>query len=430
MERLHRRGVVGLALAAAVLVAAPAKGAESPVAQAQRALDAGDLEKANAIITPWVREHPDDEEARFMAGRLASWRKRYQEATAMLAPLVIKRPDNADYVAALARNIAWSGDVVAALPLIDRARVLNPADFDIWVLEIRSLEGLGGVNLAAAARLRAEATQRFPDRPLPPPPSPAPTSPPAASPGPGTPRGATTSFQPAYQVQGRWHVEAAGEGEWLSRGLAPWSGSSIEATRFWTPRQRMWTRLRETIRFDKLDLEAAVGGASPLRHDVVASGELTASPTNQVLPIASGHAQVAWTPQEGISTDARLRAAVYRLAVVPSAALGVERYLGLWRAGYSLLITGAPDATFPLVHMVSGSFYPRDDVSLTLGGALGEEVETIAPLKVARTGTRSVWFTGRVPLVAGWWAKPEVAWIDQTAFFSRLRARLGLELRF
>ena len=126
----------------------------------------------------------------------------------------------------------------------------------------------------------------------------------------------------------------------------------------------------------------------------------------------------------------RLRMAAYRLTFVPAVTLAGERYLGPFRAGYGLTVTRAPDASFPLVHTASVSWYPNDDHALTVGAAFGEEVEQVAALRVARTPTLGGYVTGRIGLPWGWALLPELGYTDQSAFFARTRGRLAVEKRF
>ncbi len=156
-----------VALALLLLGPPPAIAAQTAYDEAEMAASAGDLAHATDLVLGWLASHPDDEAARFLAGRLASWSGRHVEATTWLAPLVLAHPENADYLAALGRTTAWSGDGYGALVHLDRARVLNPADFDVWVQEIRTLEELGGANAEAGARLRDAAARRFRNRELP-----------------------------------------------------------------------------------------------------------------------------------------------------------------------------------------------------------------------------------------------------------------------
>lgn len=386
---------------------------------ANAAVQAQNLELAELLVKSWLVAHPEDQEGRFLAGRIASWRGNHGQAIHYLAPLVFDYVGNADYQAALGRAHFYNGDRDTALIHLDRARALATNDFDVWALEIKLLEELGGANTAVAQALRVQMAKRFGGRALP------------ASVPPLNPKDpAMKAFLPAAPfIANGWSAELGGEYESLTKNYPAWYGASLQVARTWSPRQRLWARLRETSRFDKLDTEAALGGTWPLRGPFTGTLELSGSPTSNVLPA------FAATASGGVSLDPwaaelRIRMAAYRVTFVPAVTLAAERYLGPFRAGYGLTVTRAPDASFPLVHTGSLSWYPTDDHALTVGVAAGEEVEAVGPLTVARTPTIGGYLTGRIGLPGGWALLPEVGYTDQTAFFARTRARLAVEKKF
>jgi YaiO family outer membrane protein len=402
---------------AAPVVVAQARGTDLDAANA--AVKANDLVRAEQLVQAWLQAHPEDQEGRFLAGRLASWRGDHGRAIHYLATLVFDYVGNADYQAALGRAHFYNGDREAALIHLDRARALATSDFEVWALEIKLLEELGGPNTAVAQGLRVQMAKRFPGRTLP-----------AAVPPLNAKDPAMKAFLPAAPfIPNGWSAELGGEYEQLTRGLPAWYGASVQVVRTWSPRQRLWARLRETSRFDMLDTEAALGGTWPLRGPFTGTLELSGSPTSNVLPAFAATA-IGGVSLDPWAAEARVRMAAYRLTFVPALTLAAERYLGPFRAGYGLTVTRAPDASFPLVHTGSLSWYPNDDHALTVGLAAGEEVEQVAPLKVARTPTLGAYVTGRLGLPGGWALLPELGYTDQAAFFARTRARLMVEKKF
>lgn len=416
--------------------AAPEGPALSPVAAAAAASRAGQHDRAEAMLAPWVAAHPEDEEARFLLARIKAWAGRPREALPYLAQLVAKAPGNAEYRAAYGRALYWAGNPSAALPHLDLAREQAMQDLDLWVTELQVLRALGpnaaahefSLRQMAIARFPGQAARFLPPTPPPPPPGPRPSPTPVLPPVPGSQWWPTRQSGASYP-----RVEALAEGEvaFLTGGRSPWYEGVQGGMYGWTRQLHAWARLREAYRFDRLDVEAQAGSAFPIAPGWDGVAEATICPTGNFLPYGSASLHVnRGLPAWDVTVQAKLRHAVYANAQVPSMMVGVDKYIGPFRLGASAVAAVAPDANVPITLAGSTAWNPTEDLGLTLFGSYGEEAEAIGPRQVLRYTVTSFGTLGLVRLPGGWTLHPELGWIRQGTFFDRTRVRLALRKTF
>jgi len=99
------------------------------VREARRAVDAGDLDRAEALLAD---ARPDDVAALFQRSRLRYRRDDLAGALADMEVVVARAPDVPRYLASLAATLALRGDLDGARAAATRAVVLDPGFVDAW----------------------------------------------------------------------------------------------------------------------------------------------------------------------------------------------------------------------------------------------------------------------------------------------------------
>ncbi|HBM04130.1 MAG TPA: hypothetical protein DD369_00845, partial [Erythrobacter sp.] len=97
------------------------------LAQAQKALQAGDFEKGMALAAALVDEDPGDSEALYMAAVAARYLKRFDEAERHLAALHAAMPEYGRAWQEAGHLARAQGDRAAAIAAFGRATRFNPA---------------------------------------------------------------------------------------------------------------------------------------------------------------------------------------------------------------------------------------------------------------------------------------------------------------
>lgn len=385
-----------------------------PLEAAEAAARAGEFDRAEQLLEPWLTAHPLDESGRFLAARLAAWKGRYAQAIAILENLVAAAPANSDYRLALGRAYLWSGSPTTALPHVERARLLSPQDPDIWRTEIQIMRALGPAYLPPTTSLLAEARRRFPgenwDEKV------------AVS----TPAVHHAPPPPAR----RWEGQIKAEYEVLTNGTAPWIGVGGRGAYSAPDGRRYWFGARQTTRFGLFDIETMAGMSGAPAAKWTGLLEAGFSPTHQVLPWGSVAGHLVRELPDGWNAEGRLRLVAYPLTTVPSATLLGEKYLGAFRLSGGVTAAIAADGSVPLTPQGTVTYEAPFGVLATIGLAKGAEVEAIAPGQVIRYEVTSAYLECRVPLPADWVLAPVIGYVRQGAFTDRYRVELPLRRTF
>ncbi len=143
--KLIAQALLCVALSVAPLLSGPlrAQEAEDPLAAAVAALNAGDLETAEAGFLEAVRLDPTREQAWLGLSAFQAARGRILDALQSARNADELVPDQAVTLLTIGRLQATLGAFDAAYATLDRARGLHPENSDIWLLSALLLRDLG-----------------------------------------------------------------------------------------------------------------------------------------------------------------------------------------------------------------------------------------------------------------------------------------------
>ena len=226
-------------------------------------------------------------------------------------------------------------------------------------------------------------------------------------------------------------IEAGKSHETLSGGRADWSSVSVDAAYTKGPRETIYGGLRETRRFSQQDEQATIGLYEPIGTSWIAVFEGTVSPTHRVLPEYSGYAQLQRLFADGWIAAVTVRHTEYTASGANMVAPSVERYWGNFRGAYTLYLARAEGAPWATSHAAQVSYYYGDRNSITLAGALGQEIENVgSPPQLVTTQVRSLTLSGRHWITRSWAVTYELLNHEQGNLYTRRGGRLGVRYRF
>ncbi len=108
------------------------------------------LDAALGEVEARLRESPQDLEARGWRGRLLAWKGRWAEAEQDYRAVLQAAPNDIEIISGLADVLLWQGNAKQALPLLNRARSLAPADGEVLLHRSRVSRALGDLTAARA----------------------------------------------------------------------------------------------------------------------------------------------------------------------------------------------------------------------------------------------------------------------------------------
>ncbi|HET7608353.1 MAG TPA: YaiO family outer membrane beta-barrel protein, partial [Gammaproteobacteria bacterium] len=277
-----RRGRVGAAVYAAVLVAAflpnsHAQEAESPALR---------YERAQAFA------------------RSGSPEAALVELDALLAQF----PNDADYLLGRAQMLARLGQDAAAVETAERALRLAPDYEDVWQLRLRLAERAG--DDAAVAALRAQVAARFPD--------------------------ASWWHAPPAPIEYRRWLSAGSGTDRLSNGAPDWSREHLRLDFNTADGGALFAELSRSERFDEADSALYVGGSwGALRHwQLGAAAALTEDPRFLPERELSVDAARGWARGWGSAFAVRERS--YATGDVTTYSFTGDKYVSDYRIAYRL----------------------------------------------------------------------------------------------
>jgi YaiO family outer membrane protein len=100
--------------------------------QALKALRSGDYRAAVRICLDVLRTNPDDEETGFLLSRAYAFDRKYDRAVEVLAPLILRRPANTDFLLLRARIGYWLGNLEAAEAGFNEVLGISPENSEGW----------------------------------------------------------------------------------------------------------------------------------------------------------------------------------------------------------------------------------------------------------------------------------------------------------
>ena len=380
----------------ALLLAVPALARADPPGDARAAVAARDYARAQAVLERHLSTAPDDDASRFLLARVLSWSGSPDRALALYASLLAREPDNADYLFAQGQALVWAGQPDEGVAALERARALAPDYPEL-------------ADALAQAR-RAQAAAR---------PAPTDTA--------GGPRGGEAA--PAAARAGNAGIGMTVRHEWLDRGLDDWRAYRVDVAS--VPRDALggYGAINHERRFGLADTGVEAGLVVPFGRGWSVQVEAGAAPGADFLPRGYADLRVQRVLANGWLVATSVRHSAYRDTDVDRLALGVERYVGSWRAGYTLNLTDA-EGTRLVGHDVAIDRYygQRSQVGLRL--ATGEDTGTSAAgaqgPDVITSDVDAAYLQGRHWLGPRWALQWSAGALRQGDLYRRQAVQLGL----
>jgi YaiO family outer membrane protein len=393
-----------LALVLALLAASAAQAQSPSLGEARARVDAGDFAGAAALLERHVAATPQDAEARYLLARVYAWSGEPARALPIYRDLLAAEPDNGDYLLGYGQALLWSGDADAAIGVLERAQRIAPAYAEV---------------ADALAKARATAAESTATAAMPA----APTSPAAEAAVP------TQSAAPmrAPATRERRSLALSARRDRLDRDLDDWTALRLDALAIPAEGTGVYGALVSERRFGLHDtgLEAGavvrMGGGWTFQPEVGLVGGAEFLPRHYVDLRLQRDFGGGWVG--GVS----LRHSDFRDVDVQRLALGLERYAGAWRLGYTLNVArlaGSHTAGHD-VRVVRG-YGERSEVGLQLG--TGREAALLGTAVVA-SDVRAATLFGRHAF-GDWALLWNVGRVRQGDFYTREGLGLGLERRF
>ncbi len=380
--------------------------------KAQAAADRQQWHQAQIQLESWLQQQPKHEEARFLLARVLSWQAKYQEAADLYSELLSDKPDNADYLLGLAQVHFWQNRPHDAIPLLNRA-LKNAPDYQaVWELLVRSLYAAD--DRVLAEEIQRQAVQRFPYydwQRLTPPVAVAPTLP------------ADTEYKNSVEIGGSY--------EKLDRNYASWNSAYVGGIHHFSKRSNIYGRLSQADRFDLQDASIMAGLTHPLSERWTLNVETDESPTYRFLPQWSLLGSAHYKMDYGLGVTFGFHRASYREQDNDTGSVGIERYWGNWRFGYTLYISQletAPEPTFSHLGQIAYFYHDHDYVGIAIGG--GQEAVRFGPGQLANADTETYSLRGQHNLTREWALVYDLNLNVQGLSYTRRGAGIGLRYAF
>lgn len=385
----------------ALLLALPVLACAAPPDAAREAVAARDYPRAQALLERHLATTPDDDEARFLLARVLAWGGTPARALPLYAALLEREPDNADYLFAQGQALVWSGHVDEGVAALERAQALAPDYPEL------------AAALAQARRAQADA-----DAPT------DPTVPTGAADGIGDAGAARTDAR-----AGTAGVGVSVRSERLDRGLDDWRAYRLDVAAVRRDAPGWYGAINHERRFGRSDTGIEAGLVAPLARGWSVQAEAGAAPAADFLPRGYADLRVQRALANGWLAAASVRRSAYRDTDVDRLALALERYLGPWRAGYTVNLTDANGQRL-VGHDVAIDRYYGQRSSIGLRLTAGEDVGIVdagaqAP-GVISSDVDAAYLQGRHGLGPRWALQWSAGALRQGDLYRRRAVQLGL----
>lgn len=227
-------------------------------------------------------------------------------------------------------------------------------------------------------------------------------------------------------------VEASYGQEHLTRGFSDWRQAALGVAWEREDRGRVEAGARALERFDRWDAELRAGGSAPLGPRWTLAAEASASPTHEVAPAWTAALEADLAAGGGFVASARGRWSRYQLPPGPVdtglGSLGLERYLGAWRAGGTAYAAAIHQTLSGSARLFVDRFYGERSRA-GISAAAGRELSVTEDLRVEGFRTWTVAAGGAHELGATWAVTWELGVQRLEGLTTRTGGRLGLRLR-
>lgn len=361
-----------------------------------RAVDGGHAAAAEAKLRAWLRQHPYDAEAHCTLARALHLEGRDREALAEYDHLLALAPDDPDGLLGKGQVLLVMGQAGAAVPLLERARAVEPGNREIW-------RTLGEAYAQAGMAAQASATKRATHRRFP------------------------LADAPA---SGHDAIALEGQAAYLTGGNAPWTSETLSWQHQFVQPAQIRASLKLTNRFSTEDatLGLIFGEMVAKRLVLGVSGDY--SPTHQVVPTwdVQAYSHVALGTDWVLGLDLWPEQDAGNLAIRESAWL--ERRFGGFSVAYAPAAVQLGGIQAGLAHRLVLKYLQGSTDVVTLAGAIGPAYAFAGPQQVIAVSERSVSLRGLHWFNTIWGLTYGAAWTEEGALYTTTGVRLGVMRRF
>lgn len=383
--------------AALALLLAPTLAAAQPPEAARAAVAERDYAQAQRLLEQHLAAVPDDDESRFLLARVLAWRGQPERALPLYDALLARQPDSADYLFGQGQALLWAGRSADAIVPLERARQRTPDD--------------PALN-AALAQARAAADA-----------SPSPDAAPPRARAPVTvPSGAGPDGEARLPINRG--VGLSARNEWLDRGLDDWRAVRVDVAS--VPRDALgwYGALNHERRFGLYDTGVEIGLVAPFGDGWTLQAEIGGAPGAEFLPRGYGDLRLQRVLDGGWVLGASVRHTAYRDTDVDRLALSAEKYLGNWRAAYTLGLADA-DGERLVGHGVALDRYYGERSVIGVHASTGEDTG-LQGVEVITSDVDALWLQGRHELGPTWALQWSAGALRQGDLYERRWLQLGL----
>ncbi len=385
--------------------------------------------KAESALKEILSENPKNDEARYLLARVLSWQGNYIQAYVEYQTLLTREPDNTDYLLGLAQVEFWRGNPSEAIPILERARNLNPKDSDLVRLNIQALAAIGDqTSYSKALKLQTEAIKQFPAQewrivePI------AVTQPELTMNDSGVPTKVQDALDRSFAKERNNQIGAGFSFDHLSKGKGVWRARYIEFEHRFAPRKIVYGSLQESDRFNLNDLQWILGGYYPLPADITLNVEANASASHNMIPRHSELASLQFPLGNAFFLTGGMKHSEYTASNSLQEFGMIEKYFSDYRIAYTLTATQSHGIN-EFGHRASLSRYYNEISYATLSLSSGTEVEQVT----GKNYFYDTWFVGangRHWINKDWALLWSIGRTVQDTAYTRTGASLGFRYAF
>lgn len=392
----------------------------------QLAINNHDYAGAETLLKKHLEDNPSNAQAHFWLAKVLAWQAHFAESAAQYQQLLEKEPNNSDYLLGQAQVLVWSGKPKQALPIIDSAQRLNPADADILRLRIQALLAIGDTaSKNEAIKLAQEAKQLFPQQSW--------DMADAELANANAPVGQATSqmldaldhdLLNKYSNQ----VEAGFGYDSFSKGRGNGNLEYLSFEHRFAARKVIYSTLQASEKFGKSDVQLLAGAYYPLPAGMTLNLEGSVSGTHRIVPKDSEMVSLQVPISRGWFITGGLRHNQYTASNSYQEFGVLEWYFSDYRLAYTLSGTQAIGSSL-LANRLSLSRYYNDISYVTFTVGQGREGERDQSQDIF-FDTAAIGLNGRHWFNKDWAAAWAVGSTRQDSAYTRTGGSLGIRYAF
>ncbi len=159
---------------------------------------------------------------------------------------------------------------------------------------------------------------------------------------------------------------------------------------------------------------------------VTTTFETSFSPSHRVMPFWTGKAGVGWPVGAGWVLSTSYKRSAYDASYVNLGTLGLSKYFGPFRLGYTLFGSDLLNSGFALSHLVGFSWYYGDRSSLSLLGAFGSDLDALPQNMLLVIPTQTVALVLVHSIDKSWALTGRASWQAEGDLYTRSSLLLGV----